>query len=203
MNILAMDTSGPVLSLALRSAGGTLCFHRELVRPHDETLLPQAKKLLVRAGLDWNGLHALAVASGPGRFTGIRIGMAFASVLAERLGIPALPVSRLEALAEMSDGRKICAVLPGYRDEMFYQLFNRNPAGRPKPAAPAVWADAEKWRIASREFTRQGISLAQADVRARDLIAIADRLMAERRPPRFEPLYLKPASYERSAGPAR
>jgi len=63
MNILALDTTGPVLSLALRTAEKTFVFHRELARPHDETLLPQAKRLLARAGLDWEGLQALAVAS--------------------------------------------------------------------------------------------------------------------------------------------
>ena len=199
MNILAIDTTGPVLSLALQTGAEIRVFHRELARPHDETLLPQVKRLLSRAGIGWSDLHALAAASGPGRFTGIRIGMAFGAVLADRLSIPALPVSRLEALAAKSLGRDVCAVLPGYRDEIFYQIFKRGRSGGLRPAAPPVWAGASDWQAARAAFEARGLTFIQEDVRARDLLPCAAGSLRSGRKPRFEPLYLKPASYERPA----
>ena len=205
MNLFAIDTTGAELSLALQVEGKAFSFARELSAPNDETLLSQARRLLRKGGLGWEDLDAVAVASGPGRFTGIRIGMSFAAVLAQRLRIPALAISRFEALSAKTPGRLICAVLPGWRDEMFYQLFQRGPGGAAKPAAAPVWASAREWSHARQEMAARGATLAEAPVRAQDLIPCAELLMSRKRHPRFEPLYLKPASYElkAKAGAAR
>lgn len=194
MNLFAIDTTGEVLSLAVRKGDQTFSFARELAAPNDETLLPQARRLLGKAGLAWRDFDAVAVASGPGRFTGIRIGMSFAAVLARRLDIPALAISRFEALAAKTPGKLVCAVLPGWREEMFYQLFK----GR-RPAAAPVWATAREWARAKVEMPQRGAVLAEGPVRAVDLLPCAERLMGLARKPRFEPLYLKPASYELKA----
>jgi tRNA threonylcarbamoyl adenosine modification protein YeaZ len=205
LNLFAIDTTGTELSLALQVEGKVSSFARELAAPNDETLLPQAQRLLRKAGQAWTDLDAVAVASGPGRFTGIRIGMSFAAVLARRLDIPALAVSRLAALADKTPGRFVCAVLPGWRDEMFYQLFRRGASGEARPAAAPVWASASQWAQVRREVSEKGATLAEAAVRAPDLIACANRLLRRKLLPRFEPLYLKPASYElkHKAGAAR
>jgi tRNA threonylcarbamoyl adenosine modification protein YeaZ len=194
LNLFAIDTTGAVLSLAIRKGEKVFAFARELAAPNDETLLPQARRLLARAGLTWKDLDAVAVANGPGRFTGIRIGMSFAAVLARRLGIPALAISRFEALAAKTPGKLVCAVLPGWREEMFYQLFK----GR-CPAAAPVWATAQEWARAKVEMPQRGAVLAESPVRSVDLLPCAERLMGLKRKPRFEPLYLKPASYELKA----
>jgi tRNA threonylcarbamoyl adenosine modification protein YeaZ len=205
LKIFAIDTTGTELSLALQVDGKVSAFARELASPNDETLLPQAQRLLRRAGQTWKDLDAVVVASGPGRFTGIRIGMSFAAVLARRLDIPPLAVSRFSALAAKTPGKLVCAVLPGWRDEMFYQLFRRGPSGEARPAAAPVWASAKEWAQARQELDDRGATLAEAAVRAPDLIVCAERLLRRNRLPRFEPLYLKPASYElkHKAGAAR
>jgi tRNA threonylcarbamoyl adenosine modification protein YeaZ len=205
LNLFAIDTTGAELSLALKTDNRILTFARELASPNDETLLPQAQRLLKRARQTWKDLDAVVVASGPGRFTGIRIGMSFAAVLAKRLGIPAVAVSRFEALAAKTHGKLVCAVLPGWRDEMFYQLFRRGLSGEARPAAPSVWAGAEQWAQVKQELAARGAILAEAPVRAQDLIVCAERFLRRKRLPRFEPLYLKPASYEikHKAGAAR
>jgi len=205
LKILAIDTTGAELSLAVRCDGKILAFARELATPHDETLLPQLRRLMGKAGLVWSDLDAVAAASGPGRFTGIRIGMAFAAVLARRLRIPAFAISRLEALAVRTPGTLVCAALPGWRDETFYQLFRRGRQGAVRPAAAPVWADAPQWEKARRNLAGRGAVVSQAAVRAQDMLACVAPLMKRRRAPRFEPLYLKPASYElkNKAGAAR
>ncbi len=192
MNLLAIDTTGSPLSLALQFNKKVLILHREFTYPHDETLLPQILRLLNKAALKWKDLDALVVASGPGRFTGIRIGMSFASVMAGRLKIPALAVSRLEALAAKTPERTVCTVLPGYRDETFYQLFQ---GGRPQ--GHPVWAVAKDWQSAKKRLSDQGVVFAEDEVKAADLLCCAAKLLQKKRRPRFEPLYLKPASYER------
>jgi tRNA threonylcarbamoyl adenosine modification protein YeaZ len=205
LNLFAIDTTGAELSLAVLFEDKAFAFARELAAPNDETLLPQARRLLAKAGAAWKDFDAIVVASGPGRFTGIRIGMSFAAVLARRLGIPALAVTRFEALAAKTPGQSVCAVLPGWRDEMFYQIFRRGASGAARPAAPPVWAGAQQWARARQELAARGATLAEAAVRAQDLIPCAERLMRRKRRPRFEPLYLKPASYElkHKAGAAR
>ena len=193
MNILAIDTSSGPLSVALQAGDRVFACHRVFARPHDETLVPQVRRLLKRAGLKLADLNALAAASGPGRFTGIRVGMAYAAVLAGQLKVPALAVSRLEALARKIPADLVCAVLPGYKDEKFFQVFRSGRA-----AAPAAWVTAAAWPEARADLERRGAVLAEAEVSARDLLHPAALMMGRRRPPPFAPLYLKPASYERA-----
>ena len=64
-----------------------------------ERLVPLLEDLLAEGGITWSDLKALAVGTGPGNFTGVRISVAAARGLALGLGIPAVGVTRLEALA--------------------------------------------------------------------------------------------------------
>lgn len=199
MNLLAVDTSGEPLSLALLAEGKVRRVRRAPRRPHDETLLPAVEALLQRAGLGFHDLGAIVAASGPGRFTGIRIGMAFTAVAAGRLGIPALAVSRLEALAwRASPGgsAKICAVLPGFRGERYYQEFGRTRAGLPRSKATPAWAAPSEWDAVRRSLESRGVALVEGDAAAEDLLAPARAALKLKRRPPFQPLYLKSAKYE-------
>lgn len=214
VNILAVDTTSEFLSLALRVGGKISALRRRAGRPHDETLLPGVDRLLSRAAVELDELHAIAAASGPGRFTGIRIGMAYASVAAAQLKIPALAVSRLEALAFKTPGPRVCAAIPGLREEKYYQLFRR-PGGEPsrpaspraagplRPAGGPVWIDAAGWDEARAELEGSGAAIILEEPGAADLLGPAARLLRLKRLPRFEPLYLKPAGYERKGAAAR
>ena len=196
MNILAVDGTGDALSVALRAGKRTLAVSRRA--KHDEALLPAVEALLKKAGLEWRGLDAVAAAAGPGRFTGIRVGLSFAAAAGFQLGKPALGISRLEALAGRSDAERILAALPGWKDEVYHQEFRRargklREAGEPAITAPADWP---AFRAAAE---KRGLDVVHADADARDLLAAAERRLAERRPSPLEPLYLKPAGYERPA----
>ena len=100
MNILALDTSTSILSIALRTDKG---YEERLVDgpfSHSEDLLPEIEKLLARFSLDISELSLIIVAKGPGSFTGLRIGMASAKGIASALSIPVVSVPTLDAIYE-------------------------------------------------------------------------------------------------------
>lgn len=192
MVILAVDATGDALSVALESEGKVLTARRGAKTKHDESLLPAVESLLKRAKLKWEDLDAVAVPSGPGRFTGIRIGMAFAAVLSMKLKIPALALSRLEAAAEKSDAADVLGALPGWKEEVYSQHFRAR-----KPVGDAAWTVPAEWPALKAEAEAKGQTVAFSDTDARDLLPVARRRLASKKIPKFEPFYLKPAGYER------
>lgn len=189
MNILAVDATGEVLTVAL----GEYALSKA-AKKADEALLPLVERLLKKAKLGWKDLDAVAVASGPGRFTGIRIGMSFAAAAGFQLKIPALAISRLEAIATKAGGGAVLAALRGWKDEVYHQEFR---GGR---AAPPRWSSAEEWPRTRDAAERRGLRPALEEAVAADLLPVAARLLAAKKTPPFKPFYLKPASYERPRG---
>jgi len=102
VNVLAFDTASPASSVALLAAG--VLFEESLPpeRGASEDLLPAVERCLRRAGLPFSRVDRLAACSGPGSFTGLRVGLATAWGLARAGGIPLEGVSTLEAMAEAS-----------------------------------------------------------------------------------------------------
>jgi len=129
MILLAIDTSGKQGSIALaRTMDGEPSPSNlallEVVPLEGGTfsaqLVPQISALLQRHGLTKKDLGALAVASGPGSFTGLRVGLAATKALTEVLGIPVVAVSLLHALAKSSSrAGRIIAVLDAGRSEVY------------------------------------------------------------------------------------
>lgn len=99
MNILALETTDKVASVALLSADG--CREKRIESPlrHEETVMPTVDELLAEADLTPGDLTAVAVDVGPGSFTGVRIGVCHGNAMAMALGLPVVPVNALEALA--------------------------------------------------------------------------------------------------------
>lgn len=142
MTVLALDTSGAACSVALRDGGGRLLAHRfaALQRGHAERLMPMLREAMAEAGVEFAGLDLLAVTTGPGSFTGIRVGLAAARGLALASGLPLLGVTAFEALAaalplaERRDGALLVAI-DSRRGDFFIQRF---AAGAPLAAPEAV-----------------------------------------------------------------
>jgi tRNA threonylcarbamoyladenosine biosynthesis protein TsaB len=97
-------------------------------KTHSERLMPMLDALLTEAGMEREELEAVAAAAGPGSFTGLRIGVSTARALAQGLGIPAVPVCTLEALAEAvcSPGTLICPILDARRSQVYSALYRRS-----------------------------------------------------------------------------
>jgi tRNA threonylcarbamoyladenosine biosynthesis protein TsaB len=110
--VLGFDTSAAQCAAALVS-GSRVCASR--VEPMDrgqaERLLPMLEEVLAGAGAGWGDLAALAVCTGPGNFTGIRIGVAAARGLALGLDVPAVGVTAFEAHSHGDQGRRTYALL--------------------------------------------------------------------------------------------
>ena len=126
MKILALDSSAVVASVALCD-GETLLAEYTLNNgnTHSETLLPMVETLLSHFGMSADDIELFAASSGPGSFTGVRIGVATLKGLAFAKNTPCAAVSTLEALAEnaVSLGGLICPVMNARRAQVYTALF--------------------------------------------------------------------------------
>lgn len=99
MTILSVDSSALPVSCALIDERMTAEFTVSISLTHSETLMPLIDCMLKKTGTELKSIDALAIAGGPGSFTGLRIGSATVKGLAEALDIPVISVPTLEALA--------------------------------------------------------------------------------------------------------
>ena len=123
------------------------CSSEEMQRGHAERLFPMIAGTLAQAGCAYSDLDRIAVAAGPGNFTGIRIGISAARGIALALGIPAVGVSVLEALAEEA-GRShmgdIAVANLGPRASVYSQRICAGGEGRTRPLSEPEWTDVDE-----------------------------------------------------------
>ncbi len=123
MIVLAVETCLFACSAAVTQDGVTLASRIEpMSRGHQERLTPLVAEVMAQAGLDFDRLDRIGVTVGPGSFTGLRVGLAFAKGLSAALGVPAIGVGSLEALAQPYKGRVIAA-LDAKRGQVYLQAF--------------------------------------------------------------------------------
>jgi tRNA threonylcarbamoyladenosine biosynthesis protein TsaB len=128
MLILGIDTTTLACSVALLRDDTILAeLTLNIKKTHSERLMPLLDHMLQEAGLEREEIDAVAVAAGPGSFTGLRIGVSTARALAQGLQIPAVPVCTLGALAEsiFAPGTMICPLLDARRNQVYTALFHR------------------------------------------------------------------------------
>ncbi len=100
MRVLAIDTALNACSVALADGDDVRAVLSEpMQRGHAERLAPMVQEVMARAGAVFDSIDRLVVTTGPGSFTGVRVGLAFARALALALAKPCAGVSTLEALA--------------------------------------------------------------------------------------------------------
>jgi tRNA threonylcarbamoyladenosine biosynthesis protein TsaB len=128
MIILASDTSTSLGSVAVRDLNGRVMFvEMNDSKPHSETLLPAVVEVLSLAGLDRGDVQALAVGTGPGAFTGLRVGLATFKGWASASCLPLLPVPSLDAVAfpVLREGKTVMVVADARKGEVYAAYFKR------------------------------------------------------------------------------
>ena len=126
MRILSLDSSATVASVALFEDEKLLSeFTINNGNTHSETLLPMVETVLKTYGITPSDVDAYAATTGPGSFTGVRIGAATVKGLAFGSNKPCIEVSTLEAIAENLSARDgiICPVMNARRSQVYTALF--------------------------------------------------------------------------------
>ena len=125
MNVLAIDTSTEVLGLAAECGDvwATLAVRKGL--QHSPALLPLAERLLQETGMVPSDLELIVCSTGPGSFTGIRIGLATALGIAQARQVPVVGVSSLDAMARMNAGHDgdIFPVIDARKGKLYAAVF--------------------------------------------------------------------------------
>lgn len=126
MKILALDSSGLVASVALAENDNLIAEYTiQYKKTHSQTLLPMLEEVKRMVELDLGEVDAIAVAAGPGSFTGLRIGSATAKGLAFAMKKPVIPVPTLEGLAYQMYGTDalVCPIMDARRSQVYTGLY--------------------------------------------------------------------------------
>ncbi|SMX39109.1 tRNA threonylcarbamoyladenosine biosynthesis protein TsaB [Octadecabacter ascidiaceicola] len=137
--ILAFDTSAAHCAAALLSDGKIVSCVEEMSRGQGERLMVLLEEVLAENETTWADLDAIAVGTGPGNFTGIRISVSAARGLALGLGKPAIGVNGFEAVA-FEKPRPFTAYLPAPREQRYALELSDTGTNAPRQedgAAPA------------------------------------------------------------------
>jgi tRNA threonylcarbamoyladenosine biosynthesis protein TsaB len=206
MRILAVDTALGGCSVALLEDGAVLAHIFEgMDRGHAERLAPMVDETMRAAGVDFAALDRLAVTTGPGTFTGQRVGLAFMRGLRLALGKPLVGVTTLEAIAASAmaeTGAPKGAAIHDARRAEAYLLLQNGGATVLEPDV-MLFADAvERIRAfgpcvlagtgAPAAYEALGASFALSSIRQPDALWVAQ--LALQRPAPLDapaPLYLR------------
>lgn len=219
MNLLAIDTALEACSVGVAIDGRPPVLRSEVIgRGHAERLFGMVSSAMAEAGLVFPELGRIAVTTGPGSFTGIRVGIAAARGLALVVGCPVVGIGTLALVAaaarEAIGPVAVLAVLDARRDEVYVQGFDAAGAALAAPAALAPEAAAALLRP-GMVLAGGGAGLVAASLPAAAevvpvspvpdvaiLLRLAATAAAPDGPPR--PLYLRaPDAKPQAAGVAR
>ncbi len=132
--LLAIDTAAPRLQLALLIGDRADVLVEDMAQGQAERIFPAIDELLARSGLAYKNLTRIAVTTGPGSFTGLRIGLSAARGLGLALSVPVIGVPSLFALSLTAQCDATAVLLDARRDEAYFQLFSGPgmPVGKPQ-----------------------------------------------------------------------
>ena len=126
MRILAIDSSAQVASVAILSDGAVLAeYSVDYKKTHSQTLLPMIDEVLRMTETAKEDIGAIAVAAGPGSFTGLRIGAATVKGLAMVWNVPVVPVSTVAGLACNLAGTDalVCPLMDARRGQVYTGVY--------------------------------------------------------------------------------
>jgi tRNA threonylcarbamoyladenosine biosynthesis protein TsaB len=142
ITILAVDTTSELGSIALRRNGENIAeipLHSPDGFAH--VIFGELDSMLTRAGLTLADVDCFASASGPGSFTGVRVGLTVVKGLAEAMGKPVVPVSNLRALAAFGHMDRRAVILDARRGDVYAAVYD---AGL-RPHLPETVSKLSTW----------------------------------------------------------
>jgi tRNA threonylcarbamoyladenosine biosynthesis protein TsaB len=207
--VLGLDTALPACSVAVIRGEKVLARLSEpMTRGHQERLAPMVQEAMAEAAIGFDALDRIGVTVGPGSFTGLRVGLAFAKGLALALDLPCVGIGSLEALAASVDRHgRTAAAIDAKRGQVYLQLFE-DGAPLLEPEALELGDAAMRMRGVGR-LVGSGAPLLHAfapeaeivDLHVADAVAVA-RLAAEAHElPAPQPIYLRPPDARPQAAP--
>ena len=173
MKLIALDSSGNVASVAILAEGRILGeYSIDYKTTHSQTLLPMLDELCRRVEFEPSDAEAIAVASGPGSFTGLRIGAAAAKGMAEALGIGILPVPTLEGLCYRADEWQgvICPLLDARRQQVYSGIYRFDPEGHLQTLVPGEALPLEEQLKRLEAYPEEALLLGDGTDALRDAI---------------------------------
>ncbi len=165
--VLAIDTAAAVSGAALASAGSVIrARYLEEGPARGEALAGAVGAMLEEAGVEVAGLDGLAVVTGPGSYTGLRVGLALVRGLALVDDLPVVGVGSLELLGRCASdsAENLCAVLAANRGRVYAAVFRRRGGELESVAAPAVYEVDELTRTLAALAPRWLICAEDGDV---------------------------------------
>lgn len=130
MRVLGLDSSGLVASVAIVQDDTLLGeFTTNHKKTHSQTLLPMLAQLMDQLGMDMDAIDAIAIAGGPGSFTGLRIGSATAKGLGLAADLPLIHVPTLEGLSFNLWGTDayVCPLMDARRNQVYTGVYAFEP----------------------------------------------------------------------------
>jgi tRNA threonylcarbamoyladenosine biosynthesis protein TsaB len=124
LRVLAFDLTGDRGSIALLDQGGIDEVALEAADGFAHAIFGDVEKLLTKHGVTLQDIDVFASASGPGSFTGVRVGLTAAKGLAEAVGAKVVAVSNLKALAAFGTGELRAVLIDARRGEIFGAVYN-------------------------------------------------------------------------------
>lgn len=198
MNILSIETSHAVASVALLHDGilteKKICSDKR----HEETVMPAVCELLEEQGIEPSGLDLVSVDVGPGSFTGIRIGICHANAIADAADIPCIGISALELMAFDNAGTSSTAVMIDAGNGNCYgAVYDKNGSPVLGPVADTNEAFEE---AAAGLYEGSVLKDTDGHSPSAGTLAKAAALRFEKgveKQTRAQPLYLRPSQAER------
>jgi tRNA threonylcarbamoyladenosine biosynthesis protein TsaB len=161
--LLAVDTALGACSVAVLDGQRILAHSfEEMARGHAEALAPMVEEAMRKAGIGFAALDRLAVTTGPGTFTGQRVGLAFMRGLKVALKKPLIGVTTLEAMAFATGAQRCAAIHDAKRDEAYLLLWNKDEVVLPPTVMPFKEALARISAFGPCALSGTGAAAAQA-----------------------------------------
>ncbi len=204
MLTLGFDTSAAHCAAVLIRAGQVIAQrHEDMARGQAERLFPMIDELLAETGHGWQDIALIGVGTGPGNFTGIRLAVAAARGLALSLEVPAIGVTRFDALALGLEGR-VLVLADGRRGQFHAWLTGSDLPSAPMSREALIAAHAGRVDLCvghDAATVANALGARHAEPRHPIAEAIARVAIARRHLPRGRPtpLYLRAAD----AAPSR